>query len=130
MTDLTKITTPYGLLDAETQEALRNCGGPWEFYMGDEKAEWTGLEGPSFYEEYAYRQAPQPVTYPRIPWEHVDEKWQFWARDKSGLSYFFVSTPEIKGSEWLNSGDIKSLGVLKLDPGTCDWRDSLMERPK
>ena len=32
MTDLTKITTPFGLLDAETQEALKAHGGPYEFW--------------------------------------------------------------------------------------------------
>ncbi|UNY40293.1 hypothetical protein KLEP181_gp59 [Paracoccus phage vB_PmaP_KLEP18-1] len=34
--DLTAITTPFGLLDAATQEALRAHGGPYEyFYMGE-----------------------------------------------------------------------------------------------
>ncbi len=34
MTDLTAITTPFGLLDAETQAALKAHGGPYEWYDG------------------------------------------------------------------------------------------------
>lgn len=32
MIDLTRITTPFGLLDPETQEALKAHGGPYEFW--------------------------------------------------------------------------------------------------
>ncbi len=32
MTDLTAIKTPFGLLDRETQEALKAHGGPYEFW--------------------------------------------------------------------------------------------------
>lgn len=32
MTDLTNITTPLGLLEPETEEALRAHGGPYEFF--------------------------------------------------------------------------------------------------
>lgn len=32
MQDLTKITTPFGLLDAETQEAMLAHGGPYEMF--------------------------------------------------------------------------------------------------
>ena len=34
MTDLTAITTPFGLLDRETQEALKAHGGPRERWDG------------------------------------------------------------------------------------------------
>ncbi len=43
MTDLTKITTPFGLLDAETQEALKAHGGPWEYYSQD--GDWRPMLG-------------------------------------------------------------------------------------
>lgn len=35
MTDLTKITTPFGLLDEATQEALKAHGGPFEWFSGE-----------------------------------------------------------------------------------------------
>ena len=39
MTDLTKITTPFGLLDAETQDAMMAHGGPYEVYA---ESGWGG----------------------------------------------------------------------------------------
>ena len=56
MTDLTKITTPYGLLDPETQAALREYEGPKEVYVcpGWEPA------GRVMYYHQVYRAKPQP----------------------------------------------------------------------
>ncbi len=62
--DLTKITTPFGLLDEATQKALRECGGPWEIYSSPEG--WTGCD-PSWGRMYAYRLKPQPPK-PREWW--------------------------------------------------------------
>jgi len=42
MTDLTAITTPYGLLDPETQEALKAHGGPWEVFSAFGWGFWGG----------------------------------------------------------------------------------------
>lgn len=36
MIDLTKITQPFGTLDAETQKALKASGGPYEKLTGGE----------------------------------------------------------------------------------------------
>ena len=38
MRDLTKITTPYGLLDEATQKALQDHGGPYEEWRGRKNA--------------------------------------------------------------------------------------------
>lgn len=62
--DLTKITTPFGLLDAETQEALRAHGGPYERFIGsgewrEEYAQWIST--------HTYRVKPQPPK-PREWW--------------------------------------------------------------
>lgn len=56
MTDLTKITTPFGLLDEATQEALRECGGPWEVFYDDG---WNVTYQPGWFYNLAYRQRPQ-----------------------------------------------------------------------
>ncbi len=61
--DLTKITTPFGLLDAETQEALKAHGGPYECYYG----EWEGLDWPAWDWRTTYRVKPQPPK-PRECW--------------------------------------------------------------
>lgn len=43
--DLTKITTPFGLLDEATQKALKEHGGPYERYTDDGKwVAWPGTE--------------------------------------------------------------------------------------
>ncbi len=60
MTDLTKITTPFGLLDKETQEALRAHGGPYEGLVGFDKAEWWEVLSPAWGANSTYRVKPQP----------------------------------------------------------------------
>ena len=57
MTDLTKITTPFGLLDRETQEALKAHGGPYEAWH-ESAVWWTVL--PGWRLEQTYRVKPQP----------------------------------------------------------------------
>ena len=59
--DLTAITTPFGLLDEATQEALRAHGGPYEWWNGEvwnyaEKACAFSSASPAF----AYRVKPEP----------------------------------------------------------------------
>lgn len=63
MQDLTKITTPFGLLDAETQEALRAHGGPYQRFGN---AGWRGCI-PLWQTADTYRVKPQPPE-PREWW--------------------------------------------------------------
>ena len=58
MTDLTAITTPFGLLDRETQEALKAHGGPYELWRG---SLWGDVEPHDDFDSwYAYRVKPAP----------------------------------------------------------------------
>ena len=66
MIDLTKIATPFGLLDAETQEALRAHGGPYEVYRS---LGWGDVLQPSFDAIYAYRVKPARPK-PRECWSY------------------------------------------------------------
>ena len=69
--DLTKITTPFGLLDAETQKALEDAshaGQPIEFY--NECGAWMRVLGPSWVPGQVYRVKPQPPK-PREWWINV-----------------------------------------------------------
>lgn len=63
--DLTAITTPFGLLDRETQEALKAHGGPYEIYTGG--GGWKERLGPMWGYTYAYRVKPAPPK-PREWW--------------------------------------------------------------
>ena len=67
MIDLTKIATPFGLLDAETQEALRAHGGPWEFL--DLSGSWGELVSPAWQLNYTYRVKSAPPK-PRECWSY------------------------------------------------------------
>lgn len=65
MTDLTAITAPFGLLDRETQEALKAHGGPYEIY---EDRGWCGWIGPlGDYPSAVMRVKPAPQK-PREWW--------------------------------------------------------------
>lgn len=57
--DLTAITTPFGLLDRETQEALKAHGGPYEMYDGGD-AGWQAVTDPSWVDTCTYRVKPAP----------------------------------------------------------------------
>jgi hypothetical protein len=74
MTDLTKITTPYGFLDEATQKALRECGGPYQIVCG---WGWDDADNPAWVGGSTYRLKPQPPK-PREFWlvtTNPDEAW-------------------------------------------------------
>lgn len=66
--DLTKITTPFGLLDEAygpgTQEALKAHGGPYEMYMVQG---WARTSDPLWVPCTLYRVKPAPPK-PRVWW--------------------------------------------------------------
>ena len=55
--DLTTITTPFGLLDDDTQKALREYDGKVEIWLGDS---WSLINEPLFGQTYTYRATPTP----------------------------------------------------------------------
>ena len=78
MTDLTTITTPFGLLDTETREALRAHGGPYEFV--DISGSWDEIDAPAWQENSTYRVKPAPpkprewwITAGNCVWDTLDE---------------------------------------------------------
>ena len=65
MTDLTDLKTPFGLLDRETQEALKAHGGPYELWRG---SLWGDVDPHDDFDSwYAYRVKPAPPK-PREWW--------------------------------------------------------------
>ena len=64
LTDLTALTTPYGLLDEGTREALKAHGGPYQSYTG---FDWRGCETPTWATAIVFRVKPQPPQ-PREWW--------------------------------------------------------------
>jgi hypothetical protein len=62
--DLTAITTPFGLLDDATREALKAHGGPYQVYGPD--GNWTSWP-PGWHVNCVYRVKPSPPK-PREWW--------------------------------------------------------------
>ena len=91
MTDLTKITTPYGLLDAETQAALKAHGGPYELAMPENDWIWRNTDGenPLWRRRNVYRVKPSPPK-PREWWLARD-----WTN--AGGYYVFDTEPGSSG---------------------------------
>jgi hypothetical protein len=127
MIDLTKIKTPFGLLEPETQEALRAHGGPYELYDGPGWSEWH----PMWINAATYRVKPQPLTKPSIDWSHVAPEYKWLARDENGDVFVYAGQPSAYDGIWKCVGGHRMTDVFaSCTPGTCDWRDSLVERPE
>ena len=69
MTDITKITAPFGLLDEATQNELQaaaEVGADIEHYSGTAHG-WQAQEVVGWYSRVVYRVKPEPVRV-NIPW--------------------------------------------------------------
>ena len=62
MTDLTDLKTPFGLLDRETQEALKAHGGPYEWWSGGEWFETATCDDVNDKVHRVKAAAPKPRT--------------------------------------------------------------------
>jgi len=126
MTDLTKITTPFGLLDPETQEALRKWEHGWDYYSG--KDGWLEWPDPSWSTIGTYRARPAPLVPDAIDWSHVAPEWKWMARDEDGTAWLSEFRPEQLAS-CFGSGTADARAFSSYRRGTVAWQDSLVERP-
>lgn len=132
MTDLTQITTPFGLLDAETQKALREWPHGWDVYGCFREDDWEQIDE-GFCGYRTYRARPAPLVPDSIDWQHVAPEVKFMARDKhDGFSHFFEQKPYASGNMWrIDEGN--TLGITRAfasyKRGTVHWKDSLVCRP-
>lgn len=128
---LTKIEKPFGLLDAETRAALQAWPHGVELYYSSGAWVERGLAMP-WYPNNTYRAKPAPLTKPSIEWAHVAPRWRWLARDNSGVSWLYESEPNLGGGSYWNSiyQSILATAFFSFNPGTCDWRDSLVQRPE
>ena len=73
------------------------------------------------------------VTKPSINWSHVKGDYKWLSVDKDGSAYVYEDEPERSESDYwlsLNASLTEVNGLASYTPGTCDWQDSLIERPK
>jgi hypothetical protein len=131
MIDLTKITTPFGLLDPETQEALKAHGGPYERYSCKEGEGFFDCASPLWFQYVVYRVKPQPLTKPSIDWSHVAPEFKWLSRDEDGTGWLHAEKPTLIARYWAPKKSFRRACVFaSYRPGTCDWKDSLVERPE
>ena len=70
------------------------------------------------------------VTKPSINWEHVGEYFRYLAMDSGGNGYLCGKKPHYDNTIWLMEAPyITATAFTSYVPGTCDWKDSLVERP-
>ena len=134
--DRTKIDKPFGELDTETQNALFQAwrrGATMEYSYVEAPGIWSTTNAPTWSENKLYRVEPAEATKPSIDWSHVAPGYKWLARDEDGRSYLFDDKPTIRISVWLACDGIDYAhpdGFASYAPGTCDWKDSLVERPE
>ena len=70
------------------------------------------------------------ITKPSIDWSHVREDFQYLAMDSGGNGYLCGKNPHYDNTIWLMEAPyIPATAFTSYVPGTCDWKDSLVERP-
>ena len=137
MTDLRKITTPFGLLDEETKKALMYHGGPYEFWDGNDFGEWSWIEEPSWVCSYVYRTGPG--TKPSINWDHVADDYICLVKCFYGSGKLFKVEPRLDllnpvAPCWWHDTYYKACCAdastfASFREGSCDWKESLVFRP-
>ena len=128
-------TTPWGLLSVEMMEAFSsNRFGDLEYYAGS--GDWKEVTFWSrFDDKITVRKKPTPLTKPDIPWEFIKEEYKWAARSAEGLVFAYTQKPDMYSHCCWTSVGISDCRLIDtelwdFDPGTCDWKDSLVERPK
>lgn len=79
---------------------------------------------------WAYSNYRISLTKPSINWDHVDNRYNWMARGQGGLVFLHEEMPVNLEAFWSRNGRVMSAhSHASLDPGTCNWKDSLVERP-
>lgn len=122
----------FGMLTDE-EKALLQSKGPWEYYIGDS---WWKTE-PAWVFTTVYRRAKPHVIMPTVDWSCFGPNVTAaaWSENGSGSAFLRV-IPTKYGNVW-SSGSFAAYEVTLLayppsayNRGNCDWKDSLVIRPK
>ena len=73
------------------------------------------------------------VVKPSIDWDHVAPKYKYFSEDSEGNAFLYEEEPyvAIGASAWYARSNevVEANGFASYVKGTCDWKDSLIERP-
>jgi len=125
--DLTKIDKPFGGLDRETKIALFTSwvdGDGLEYYSSM-AGKWVYTSVPSWGRSIRYRKAAP--TKPSIDWDHVAPQFKWMA-----TTMLYEEKPRLSRTKWeCTGGDCANITAFaSFRAGTCDWKDSLVQRPE
>lgn len=98
-------------------------------YLGDNGWVSCGITSPLTYPHVAHR---IKSTKPSIDWSAHSFKWI--ATSSNGVSLLYMCKPEpVAGGWWVNPTGAPTLiadFLTSFKAGTCDWKDSLVQRPE
>jgi len=108
-------------------------GGDVQYQSGCE-FQWHLMPTPCWDDEGRYRKA---VTKPSIDWSHVAPEFKWLTVDDDTRPQMHTDEPRPSGegvwcrplSEGAIGDRITVTGFASFKPGTCDWKDSKVERP-
>ena len=105
------------------------------FNNGDENVVAYTIDG-KYHDDGNVTLFPYPVEItkatvkPSIDWNHVNENFKWLAMDADGECYIYTDKPLRGNRHWTtNLPCTPAINFASFTPGTCDWQDSLVERP-
>lgn len=111
------------------------AGQPIEFKSSDGSIirDWRLISPARIYWNWVECDYRVALTRPSIDWTHVAPQFRYLVRDKDGTCYLYTAKPYTDNFSImfvLGSGSFcDATSHASLNPGTCPWQDSLVERP-
>jgi hypothetical protein len=104
------------------------AGGEVEFYS-EGMAVWLYDPNPSFRPEVKYR---IKETKDSFDWDALHPHYKFIVRDEYGDAYAYEEKPIVINRLWREGCSCTKItgAFASYKRGTCDWTDSLIERPE
>lgn len=124
---------PYNAMTREEKHILLDAAldGNVEFTLTGESS-WAEKIGDDFHPIVIYRTKPKEYKKLDLPWEYIDEYWQYAVMDGDGSVLLYATEPQ-----WITDADIWScdhtyhgLGALKIDTTRIVAEHSLTMRPE
>lgn len=113
----------------EKIEVMQHCLNHGKIIMDGNL--WQLRGWPNFnWEEHDYSIYEEPKTKPSINWEHVNPEYKYMASNIDGNTYLYLTKPVIgEYGAWQGDGYyVEADAFSSFHSGTCDWKDSLVER--
>lgn len=134
--DMSKNCVVFALLDEAygqgAKDFFKGYKGEVHYFSASCRG-FVGTDDPAWAYTAVYRLMPAPATKPSIDWSHVSKDFKWLAQDEDGVAYLYSEKPTKDGEEgrWTyEGGELREVSVFaSFKPGTCDWEDSLVQRP-